>query len=478
MADALITEDFLLETEAARRLYHEHAEHQPILDYHCHLPPEQVATDHRFADLTEIWLAGDHYKWRLMRAVGIGEDYCTGTAAPYPKFLKWAETVPQIVRNPIYHWTHMELKRPFGISDRLLSPETADGIWKACNARLAEPEFSARGIMEHFGVVLVCTTDDPTDSLEHHAAVAADPDVEIQMVPAFRPDKGMAVESPEALNAWVDALAAAADLDVTDFQSYLDALRLRHGFFHEMGCRVSDHGIESFYAADYTEREVARTFDRVRGGHELDAEQILTFKSAMLYEFAVMDHAAGWVQQFHIGVLRNNCTRMLQAIGRDVGCDSILDIEVARPANRFLDRLDREGKLTRTIVYSLNPAHNEVLMTAIGNFQDGSARGKLQLGSGWWFNDQIDGMLKQLECVSAMGVLSTFVGMLTDSRSFLSYARHDYFRRLLCNLVGGEMERGLLPRDFGLCGGLVADIAYRNAARYFGFEGLPPGNPA
>ena len=478
MPDAFITEDFLLETEAARRLYHEYAERQPIIDYHCHLPPQQVAEDHQFRDLTEIWLAGDHYKWRLMRAAGVPERFCTGDADDFEKFLKWAETVPKTLRNPLYHWTHLELRRPFGIADRLLCPETAQGIWEECNALLAQPEFSARGIMKQFGVVLVCTTDDPTDSLEHHAAVAADPDFDVQMLPAFRPDKGMAVETPEAFNAWVDALAAAADLDITDFQSYLDALRLRHGFFHEMGCRLSDHGIENFYAEDYTDREVARVFDRVRGGHELDAEQILKVKSAMLYEFAVMDCAAGWVQQFHIGVLRNNRTRLLETIGRDVGADSILDVHVARPVNRFLDRLDAEGTLAKTIVYSLNAAHNDVLVTAIGNFQDGTVPGKMQLGSGWWFNDQIDGMLKQMETLSAMGLLSTFVGMLTDSRSFLSYPRHDYFRRLLCNLVGGEIERGLLPRDFALCGGMVADIAYRNAARYFGFEGLPPGNPA
>ena len=478
MPDAFITDDFLLESEAARRLYHEFAEHQPILDYHCHLPPHQVAEDHRFAHMTEIWLAGDHYKWRLMRALGVPEHYCTGHADPWEKFYKWAETVPQILRNPIYHWSHMELRRPFGITDRLFGPETAKSVWEECNARLAQPEFSARGIMKHFGVVLVCTTDDPTDSLEHHAAVAADPTFDVQMLPAFRPDKGMAVESPEAFNAWVARLAEAADVEVSDWQSYLDALRLRHGFFHEMGCRLSDHGIESFHAADYTEAEAARAFDRVRSGKELDPEAVGKLQSALLYEFAVMDHEAGWVQQFHIGVLRNNCTRLLGGVGRDVGCDSMLDIEVARPANRFLDRLDREGKLARTIVYSLNPAHNELLMTAIGNFQDGTARGKLQLGSGWWFNDQIDGMLEQLECLSAMGVLGTFVGMLTDSRSFLSYPRHDYFRRLLCNLVGGEIERGLLPRDYALCGKLIADVSYRNAAAYFGFEGLPPGNPA
>ena len=475
MPDVLITEDFLLETDAARELYHTYAERQPIIDYHCHLPSQQVAEDKRFANLTEIWLAGDHYKWRLMRAAGVPERFCTGDASDWEKLAKWAETVPKTLRNPLYHWTHLELKKPFGISDRLLNPDTAQGIWDECNAKLAQPEFTARGIMKQFDVVLVCTTDDPTDTLEHHAAVAADETFDTQMLPAFRPDKGMAVESPGLFNAWVDKLAAAADVDVTDFQSYLDALRLRHGFFHEMGCRISDHGIENFYAADYTDAEVAKAFARVRSGKELDAEQILKLKSAMLYEFAVMDSEKDWVQQFHISVLRNNNRRLFGTVGPDVGGDSMADVQAARAANRLFGRLDAEGKLAKTIVYSLNPGHNEVLMTAIGNFQDGSVAGKMQLGSGWWFNDQLDGMLRQMECLSSMGLLSTFVGMLTDSRSFLSYTRHDYFRRLLCNLVGSDIERGLLPRDLALCGQMIADICYGNAARYFGFEGLPPG---
>ena len=475
MPDVLITEDFLLETDAARELYHTYAERQPIIDYHCHLPSQQVAEDKRFANLTEIWLAGDHYKWRLMRAAGVPERFCTGDASDWEKLAKWAETVPKTLRNPLYHWTHLELKKPFGISDRLLNPDTAQGIWDECNAKLAQPEFTARGIMKQFDVVLVCTTDDPTDTLEHHAAVAADETFDTQMLPAFRPDKGMAVESPGLFNAWVDKLAAAADVDVTDFQSYLDALRLRHGFFHEMGCRISDHGIENFYAADYTDAEVAKAFARVRSGKELDAEQILKLKSAMLYEFAVMDSEKDWVQQFHISVLRNNNRRLFGTVGPDVGGDSMADVQAARAANRLFGRLDAEGKLAKTIVYSLNPGHNEVLMTAIGNFQDGSVAGKMQFGSGWWFNDQLDGMLRQMECLSSMGLLSTFVGMLTDSRSFLSYTRHDYFRRLLCNLVGSDIERGLLPRDLALCGQMIADICYGNAARYFGFEGLPPG---
>ena len=473
MADVFITEGFLLETKQARELYHTYAEHQPILDYHCHLPPQQIADDHQFRNLAEIWLGGDHYKWRLMRACGVPERFCTGDASDWEKFLKWAEVVPRILRNPLYHWAHMELKRPFGISDRLLGPDTAKGIWDECNAKLATPAFSARGIMKQFGVLLVCTTDDPTDSLEHHQAIADDDSFDIQVLPAFRPDKGMAPENPAAFNAWVDKLAAASDTDITDLASYREALRRRHDFFHAMGCRVSDHGIENFYAADYTESEIEAIFAKVRGGTALDADEALKFRSAMLYDFAVMDHAKGWVQQFHISVLRSNNARLLATLGPDVGADSIADFEIARPMNKLLGRLDAEGKLAKTIVYSLNPGHLETMMTAIGNFQDGSVSGKLQLGSAWWFNDQIDGMLEQIECLSAMGVLSTFVGMLTDSRSFLSYTRHEYFRRLLCNLVGGEMARGLLPDDLALCGKMIADISYGNAARYFGFEGLP-----
>jgi len=477
MKNAFITEDFLLETDAAQELYHTYAEPMPIIDYHCHLPPQQIAEDHQFKNLTEIWLAGDHYKWRAMRTAGVPERFITGDADDWEKFLKWAETVPKTLRNPLYHWTHLELKRPFGISDRLLNPDTAKGIWEECNVRLARPEFSARGIMRQMNVVLVCTTDDPTDSLEHHATIAADESFPVQVRPAFRPDRGMAVESPQDFNAWVDKLAAASNTDINDFASYIGAIRQRYDFFHSMGCRLSDHGIETIYAEDYTEAEIKAIFAKIRGGQELDEEEILKFKSAMLYGFAALNCEKGWTQQFHICALRNNNTRLFNALGPNIGCDSMGDWDVAQPMSRFLDRLDQQEKLTRTIVYSLNPCHNEVLATMIGNFQDGSVPGKLQVGSAWWFNDQIDGMLRHLEAISNMSLLSPFVGMLTDSRSFLSYARHEYFRRLLCNLLGDEMERGLLPDDIDLVGGMVRDICYNNAANYFGFEGLPNRNP-
>lgn len=473
MADAFITENFMLQSEAAVRLYHEYAKDMPILDYHCHLPPAQVAEDHRFRNLAEIWLGGDHYKWRLLRTAGVAERFITGDASDWEKFLKWAETVPKILRNPIYHWTHMELKRPFGISDRLLNADTAKGIWDECNALLAQPEFSARGIMRQMNVVLVCTTDDPTDSLEHHRAVAADASFPIQMLPAWRPDKAMAVENPAVFRPWVEKLEAASGVAIRSLADFRDALRKRHAIFHANGCRLSDHGIETFFAESYTEAALRRIFIKARGGAALTTDEILQFKSAMLYEFAAMDFARDWTQQFHLCALRNNNRRLFRTLGPDVGGDSIGEWPVAAPMSRFLGRLDEEGKLARTLVYSLNPTHNAALASMVGNFQDGSVPGKLQVGSAWWFNDQADGMLEHLNTISNMSLLSPFVGMLTDSRSFLSYTRHEYFRRLLCNLLGGEMERGLLPGDFGLVGGLVRDICYRNAARYFGFQGLP-----
>jgi len=472
MNDVFITENFLLRNDRSVKLFHDYAKQQPIIDYHCHLPPAEIAADRRFENLSQIWLHGDHYKWRAMRTAGVPERYCTGDASDWEKFQKWAETIPQTLRNPLYHWTHLELKRPLGISDRLLNPATAPDIWNECNAKLARPEFSARGIMRQMNVVLVCTTDDPTDTLEHHRTIAADPSFSIRVLPAFRPDKAMAVESPAAFNAWTDRLVAVSGIDVSDrFDRFLDALRQRHDWFQSAGCRLSDHGIETFYAHDYTPGEIATAFRRVRSGKTLEPGQLIKFKSAVLYELAVMDHQEGWVQQFHFDALRNNNSRMFQALGPDTGFDSIGDFEVARPMAQFFDRLDRDGRLAKTILYNLNPVHNDVVATMIGSFQDGTAPGKMQFGSGWWFLDQKDGMEKQLNSLSNQGLLSRFVGMLTDSRSFLSYTRHEYFRRILCNLLGTEMEQGLLPDDVELIGAMVGDICYGNAARYFGFDG-------
>ncbi len=469
MADVFITDDFLLQNPAAVRLYHEYAEPLPILDFHCHLPPRQIAEDHRFANLAEIWLHGDHYKWRAMRANGEPERFCTGDASDWEKFLAWSRTVPKTIGNPLYHWTHLELYRPFGIRDRLLGPETAQGIWDECNALLASEGFSCRGILRRMGVAVVCTTDDPTDNLAWHAALAADPAFPVRVFPTFRPDRAIAVESVDQFNAWVDRLGEAASLEIRDYASLLEALARRHDFFHAHGCRVSDHGLDTMYAADYTQSEVQAAFAKLRVGRELDGEERVKFKSALLYELAVMDWAKGWVQQFHIGAMRNNNTRMFRALGPDTGFDSIGDLPVARPLAAFLDRLDRDGRLAKTILYNLNPADNEVFATMIGNFQDGTTPGKMQWGSGWWFLDQKDGMERQMRTLANHGLLSRFVGMVTDSRSFLSYTRHEYFRRILCNLLGTEMEQGLAPRDFSLIGEMVRDICYRNAAAYFGF---------
>ena len=471
MKDIFITENFLLQGKKAVKLYNEYARDMPIIDYHCHLPPQQIAENHKFENITQAWLYGDHYKWRAMRAHGVAERYCTGKASDHEKFQKWAETVPATLRNPLYHWTHMELRRPLGIGNRLLSPETAESIWQETREKLARDEFSCREIMRRMNVVLACTTDDPIDSLEYHAMIAADSSFDIQVLPAFRPDRAMAVEAPEAFNTWVDRLAEISNVDIKDdFSTYMEAIRQRHDFFHSMGCRISDHGVETLYAEHYTESEINTIFRRIRRGNELRPQEILKFKSAVLYEFALLDHEKGWTQQFHLGALRSNNTRMLKAIGPDTGFDSMGDFHLAASMSRFLDRLDCEGRLAKTILYNVNPAHNDVVAAMAGNFQDGSMPGKIQFGSAWWFLDQKDGIEMQLDSLSNQGLLSHFVGMLTDSRSFLSYPRHDYFRRILCNILGSEMEQGLLPNDVEMIGSMVREVCYNNAARYFGFE--------
>jgi glucuronate isomerase len=468
--DVFITDEFLLRTSTARRLYHEYAEDMPIVDYHCHLPPRQVAEDTRFENLTRIWLNGDHYKWRQMRTNGVEERYCTGDAGDWEKFLAWATTVPRTVRNPLYHWTHLELGRPFGITDRLLGPDTAESIWSECNAMLADPSFSARGIMKRMNVALVCTTDDPTDTLEHHKAIAEDPDFAIQVLPTFRPDKGMVVENVAAFNSWVDALAAAADVDIGSYGNFIEAIRKRHDYFDAMGCRLSDHGIETAYAEEYTSARIEKIFAKARAGHRPDEGEVVMFKSAMLYECGLMDHEKGWTQQLHLGALRNNNSRMFEALGPDTGFDSIGDFAIARPLSRLLDRLDSTDQLAKTILYNLNPRDNALMATMIGNFQDGSVAGKMQYGAAWWFLDQLTGMRDQIDALSNLGLLSRFVGMLTDSRSFLSYPRHEYFRRLLCDILGADVEDGLIPADMELVGGMVRDICYHNAVEYLGFD--------
>ena len=468
MADYIFTDDFLLQTKTAKALYHEHAAKMPIYDYHCHIPAAQIAEDKRFDNLTQIWLYGDHYKWRAMRTNGVPEEFCTGKASDWEKFLKWAETVPHTLRNPLYHWTHLELKRPFGVK-KLLGPDTAKEIYDQCSELLRTPDFSVRGIMRKMNVKLICTTEGPLDTLEHHKKIRKD-GFEIKVHTAFRPDKGLAVEDVNSLNEWIDQLEDIAGVYITDFDAYLTALRKRHDFFHTNGCRLSDYGLETAYAEDYTEKEIKKIFNKLRSGENLNKDEQLKFKSAMLYEMALMDSDAGWVMQLHLGALRDNNTRMLKTLGPDTGFDSIGDFEIAKPLSRFLDRLDRDNKLPKTILYNLNPRDNELMATMIGNFQDGSVPGKMQYGSGWWFHDQKDGMDKQINALSNLGLLSRFVGMLTDSRSFLSYPRHEYFRRILCNILGSDVEAGLIPNDMKLLGQMVENICFNNAKNYFPME--------
>ncbi|HEY5284751.1 MAG TPA: glucuronate isomerase [Polyangia bacterium] len=464
-----LDENFLLGTKTALRLYHDYAAAQPIIDYHCHLPPDQIANNHKFATLTQIWLSGDHYKWRAMRSNGVSERYCTGDASDWEKFEMWARTVPHTLCNPLYHWTHMELGHPFGVKGKLLDPSTAREIYDHCNAKLAQDGFSTQGLLAEFKVLVVCTTDDPVDSLEAHQRHAKNPGSTTRLLPTWRPDRAMMLDDLAAWNAWVDKLQAASGMDIASFANFLGALKHRHEFFHQVGCRISDHGIERVYFAPTTDRDLAEIFTKARSKRVLSPDEREQFSSALLYELALMDHAAGWTQQLHLGAMRNNNTRMVRSLGPDTGFDSIGDYPQAQTLARFLDRLDAGNQLCKTILYNLNPADNEVMATMLGNFQDGSCPGKLQYGAAWWFLDQKDGMERQLGALSALGLLSRFVGMLTDSRSFLSYSRHEYFRRLLCDLLGGDVEKGLLPDDIELLGNMVQDICYRNARTYFDF---------
>ena len=467
MSAPFITEDFLLENETAVELYRRHAEAQPIIDYHSHVSPAEIAEDRRFENIGRLWLEGDHYKWRAMRAAGIDERFVTGDASDREKFQRWAETVPRTLRNPLYHWTHLELVRYFGI-DELLSSKSAERIWNEANERLAEPEFSCRGLLGRSGVEWLCTTDDPIDSLEPHRTLAADSTFDVAVYPTWRPDRGMAIDDPVTFNRWIDALAAAADVEIVELGMFMEALRRRHDFFHECGCRLSDHGLDAAYADDYTDSEIHATFEKIRSGGTASPEETRRFKSAMLFELGVLDFEKGWVQQYHIGAIRNLNPRMFARVGPDAGFDSIGDPEVGLPLARMLARLDSVERLAPTILYNLNPRDNHLVAAMVGNFQDGSRVGKMQWGSAWWYLDQKDGMEAQLDTLSNVGLLSGFVGMLTDSRSFLSYPRHEYFRRILCNRLGDEVERGLIPCDLELVGGLVEDVCHHNAARYFG----------
>ncbi|WP_338359444.1 glucuronate isomerase [Yeosuana marina] len=467
MSKNFIHDNFLLENKYAEELYHNFSKNQPIIDYHNHLPPQQIAEDKTFENITNVWINGDHYKWRAMRTLGINEKFVTGDASDKDKFLNWAKTVPYTMRNPLYHWTHLELARYFDIYD-LLSEKSAENIWNVTQEKLNSNGYSCRGLLKKVNAELVCTTEDPIDTLEYHQQLAKS-DFSVKVSTAFRPDKAILILN-DGYNNYIDTLGEAANISISSFHELCDALRNRIEFFNENGCRLCDHGLDQIYFESYIENEVNSIFRKKREGQELSNEEALKFQSAVLVFLCETYHEFGWVQQFHLGALRNNNARMHRILGPDTGWDSIGDYPQAQKLSAFLNALDSKDKLTKTIIYNLNPADNEVMATMIGNFNDGSVKGKVQLGSGWWFLDQKDGMTKQLNALSNMGLISCFVGMLTDSRSFLSFPRHEYFRRVLCNLLGDEIKRGELPNEMELIGKMVSDISYNNAKNYFNFN--------
>jgi glucuronate isomerase len=462
-----LDQNFLLESKTAERLYHEYAAGLPIIDYHCHLDPAQIAGNINFNNLTEIWLKGDHYKWRAMRANGINEQYITGAKSDLEKFEQWAATVPYTLRNPLYHWTHLELQRYFD-EHQILSPATAKTIYDNCTQKLQTPDYKVQNIITKMNVEVICTTDDPLDNLEYHQQIKQS-NWAVKVYPAFRPDKAMNGDDIATLNDYINKLEAVSDTAIGDFNDYLKALKKRHDYFAQNGCTVSDHGLEQIYAEDYTTGEIAAIFNKIRANKSLSPAEVLKFKSAMLYEFALWDHEKGWVQQYHLGALRNNNARAFRETGPDTGYDSIGDFTQAQALSRFLNRLDTTNQLAKTIIYNLNPADNELIASMAGNFNDGTVAGKVQFGAAWWFLDQKEGMTRQLNALSSMGLVSKLVGMLTDSRSFLSYPRHEYFRRLLCNLFATDIENGELPNDIEWTGKIISDICYHNAKNYFNF---------
>jgi len=462
-----LTDDFLLHSDVARELYHDYAKGQPIYDYHSHLPPRQIAENTRFENLAEVWLAGDHYKWRAMRWNGVPERFCTGDASPWEKFLAFARTVPNTLRNPLHHWTHLELKFYFGIDD-LLDESTAGSIWHRANEQLAA--MPVHELLHKSHVAVSCTTDDPADTLDDHIRIRAEGRLSTRVYPTFRPDKALVVDQPEAFNAWIAQLEKTSAVDCGTFAGFLAALKQRHDFFHSVGGRLSDHGLSVCDALECSDAEAARIFDTARAGRPVTPEDAAKFRSRLMVFFGHLDADKGWTKQLHLGVLRNNNTRLLRALGPDTGFDSIGDFNHAQALARYLDQLDRDNRLPKTVLYNLNPADNHVFATMAGNFQDGTVPGKIQFGSGWWFLDQKEAMEWQLNALSNLGLLSRFVGMLTDSRSFLSFPRHEYFRRILCNMIGRDVVNGELPRDMKLLGGLVVDVCFRNARGYFGLE--------
>ncbi|MEE2771965.1 MAG: glucuronate isomerase [Bacteroidota bacterium] len=463
---SFINDNFLLENSYAEALYHDYAAKQPIIDYHNHLPPKEIAEDRTFENISRVWLNGDHYKWRAMRTLGVDEKYITGNASDQEKFEAWARTVPATLRNPLYHWTHLELKRYFGV-DELLNESNGTEIYQEVNRQLQESENSCRGLLKQMNVVKLCTTEDPTDQLPYHQQLH-NSDCEIKVSTAFRPDKAVLIDS-ENYTAYLDELGEAAGLEIGNYDQLKEALKKRIDYFHKMGCRLCDHGLNSMSFETFSDQEIEQIFSKKRNGENLSALEVEKFKTAILLFLCETYHEKGWVQQFHLGALRNNNKRMLSRLGPDTGWDSIGDFSQTQSLSNFLNELDGKDKLAKTIIYNLNPADNAAFATMIGNFNDGSVKGKIQFGSGWWFLDQKDGIIEQLNALSNMGLVSCFIGMLTDSRSFLSFPRHEYFRRVLCNLFGQEMQRGELPDDMELVGKTIADISYHNAENYFDF---------
>jgi glucuronate isomerase len=464
-----IHDDFLLQTEWARQLYHEHAKDLPIIDYHCHLPPQEIANDQTWDNLSQVWLGGDHYKWRAMRTNGISEKYCSGTASDREKFDVFCSIMPKLLKNPIYHWSHLELAKYFNFNQKLISDATSQEIWDS-TLGLFENGLSAKDLITQSKVEVICTTDDPTDSLEHHAKVATDTDFKAGVFPTWRPDKSLAIQNGTIYLDYIKSLSSASGIEINSFETLIKALENRHDFFHENGCRLSDHGLETVIAEFTTQQECNEIFQRALKGKALSDLEVSQFQTHVLFELMKLNAQKGWVQQMHIGAIRNNNSKMFDMIGPDTGFDSMGDSNYAKPLSALLDKLNQENLLCKTILYNLNPKDNAMMATMIGNFQDGETAGKIQWGSGWWFMDQKDGMEQQIETLSLMGTLSQFVGMLTDSRSFLSYTRHEYFRRILCNMLGNDVHSGVLPQDTKLIGKMVEDICYYNAKNYFGLK--------
>jgi glucuronate isomerase len=458
--------DFILQSETGKRLYHEYASKLPIIDFHCHLSPEMIAMDRQFDNIGQVWLEGDHYKWRAMRANGINEQYCTGKATDFEKFEKWAETVPYTIGNPLYHWTHLELARYFNINE-LLSPKTAKSIYDQATALLRTPDYSVRGLIRKMNVEVICTTDDPVDSLEFHLKLKKE--FEVKVLPTFRPDKVLKADDPAMLNGYLKQLGQVANIDINSFAKLVEAVDKRHAFFHESGCKLSDHGLDRFFYAQFTQNEVDAIFAKLLAGKNISDEEIEKYRTAILIELTRMNHKRGWTQQLHVGALRNNNTRKFNQLGPDTGWDSIGNSQDSYKISRFLDALDSTDQLAQTILYNLNPSDNEMMATMIGNFNDGSAPGKIQYGAAWWFLDQKTGMEEHFKALSALGLITRFVGMVTDSRSFLSYPRHEYFRRIICEYFGSEVDKGIIPNDDSLLKPAIEGISYYNPKNYFKF---------